>query len=280
MDNLKTQIFKNCKRVGLVFDSKGYVKHPQLNLISDFDNWIEIKNELEEGLGGELKPDKNGLIKFNAVHSSSALCVNNFALIKKDINNFSFRGYDDFIDSSFEKKLHTGISTPHLDFYLESAKTIIGFESKYTEYFNAKLPNHEGNLTKYLNRNELGYLPEGFPTLLQKYADSETKMHLDVAQLIKHSIGLIKRQKERQQFLLYKNEEMPVLVYIYWQPINSSDYKLFETLRDEIENFKMDINNFIPFISMTYNEFWEMYENNVGYKNHFKKVKERYNISL
>ena len=52
------------------FDSKGYVNSNEENLIDQFDNWDEIKNEIEGGRWGELKPNSNGVIKFNAVHSS------------------------------------------------------------------------------------------------------------------------------------------------------------------------------------------------------------------
>jgi len=277
MKNLKNNIHSHCKKIGMEFDNKGYVKHPEFNLIEKFDNWIEIKNELEDGQGGELKPDKNRIIKFCAVHSSAALCVNNFSLFKKNIEKFTFNNYSNFKDSSFEKKLPTGISTSNLDFYLESPTTIIGFESKYTEYFTAKSPNI--NLEKYKTTKVLNYLPKDFTLLLDKYINIQEKFFLDTAQLIKHSIGLINRNEMKKKFVSNKIDDKPVLVYIYWEPKNNND-KLFKKHKNEIESFKKDIDKFVTFISMTYSDLWEMYENNELYKNQFSKVRNRYDITI
>ena len=90
--------------------------------------------------------------KFNAIHSSSALAVNNFAPFKEQFDSLSFMNYSNFIEASFEKKLPTGISTPNLDFYLETKFEIIGIEAKFTEHLSKKLPNYKENLT------QLGYL--------------------------------------------------------------------------------------------------------------------------
>lgn len=222
-------------------------------------------------------------MKFNAVHSSSALCVNNFAVLKQHVLNLTFqKQYSNFIDCTFEKKLPTGISTPNLDFYLESDSTIIGFESKFTEHFSSKLPNKDGNLNKYLDRKELNYLPDTFKTVIDKYIQITDKLNLDVAQLIKHSIGLIKRNVIRDKVILDRNLNVskPVLVYIYWEPTNYLDYSNLIKHRTEIDEFCKDINEYIEFIPMTYSELWKSYENDELYRDHFKKIKKRYSFSI
>ena len=65
-----------------ITDQKGYIKsmNPKDNLYKPLDIWDEIKNEISKGQGNELKTKK---AEFCALHSSSALCVNNFANFKK-----------------------------------------------------------------------------------------------------------------------------------------------------------------------------------------------------
>lgn len=67
---------------------KGYLESGKAedNLITKFSNWEEIKNEFQKGNGRELEK------KFLAVHSSSALCVNNFAPFKENKDRISFCG--------------------------------------------------------------------------------------------------------------------------------------------------------------------------------------------
>ena len=81
--NVIDKIIKHVKTRGMKPDRKGYVKSNQENLIGKFNNWNEIHFEFDKGQGSELKPDSSGIIKFNAIHSSSALCVNNFAPFKQ-----------------------------------------------------------------------------------------------------------------------------------------------------------------------------------------------------
>lgn len=177
---LNNAIRKHFVKLGIGMNEKGYVDKNECNLIEKFSNWEAIKSELQEGQGSELKKD-NGVIKFNAVHSSSALCVNNFAPFKEKKDKFSFFGYSDFTEATFEKKLPTGISTPNLDFYLENKNTVMGFESKFTELLIKKLPNivtdsktKVGNLQKYLNRKEeLNYLADDFFDFIEEYVKTK-----------------------------------------------------------------------------------------------------------
>lgn len=268
----KENILQHCKTLGMKPDKKGYVKSNQDNLIDNFDNWLEIKKELEEGQGNELKPDKYGIVKFNAVHSSSALCVNNFAPFKQHKDNISFLNYTGFTEASFEKKLPTGISVPNLDFYLESDNVVIGFESKFIEALSDKLPNKGNNLIKYQNKKELNYLPNNFPEIIQYYIDCENHLFLDVAQLIKHSIGLIKKG--------HAAAVKPILVYLYWQPNNWKDYDVYHKHLDEIRDFREKIERHLLFIPISYIEFWKLYENDKTFGKHIDKVKVRYNISF
>lgn len=269
LSKVKKTIFENSIKMGLIPDNQGYLNSYEKNLL-DIPNWNEIELEIGSGQGSELKPDKNGRIKFHALHSSSALCVNNFTWIKHYKSKIEFLGYNDFMEASFEKKLPTGISSPNLDFYLENSETIIGIESKYLESLSLKTPN--GNLHKYINRKELSYLPPGFMTVIQYYQEQKTKFSLDAAQLIKHSIGLMNKLRETP-----KN---PVLVYIYWEPENWSDYKLYHQHKNELEGFNQKIEPYLTFKPISYLEFWKIYVNNPLIGKQINEVKLRYSTRI
>jgi len=273
-------------------DGKGYLvsDDPKGNLLESVSNWDdEIKEEVSKGGGGELTPNKNGATKFLAVHSSSALCVNNFAPFKQHYKRLKFLGCSGFDTAQFEKKLWTGISKPNLDFYLENGTTVIGIESKFTEYFGRQAPNHptntrENNLEPYLYREELNYLPEGFQTsIIKHYYKDGAPQHLDVAQLIKHTIGLL-------NYCRKEKKKKAILLYLYWEPLdwetlNSAD-NLFAEHRRNIEDFKHRIEQFVPFqfIPWSYPEFWKRCENDdsldASLKEHIRKVRERYEFKI
>lgn len=273
--NIKNKIISHSKSIGLSPDSKGYLEEEQNNLVANFDYWADIYNELYRGQGSELKPNKNGVVKFRAVHSSAALCVNTFAPFKQNKDNFTFLDYSGFTEATFEKKLPTGISTPNLDFYLENERAIIGIESKFTEVLSKKAPNHDQNLEKYQNRKELAYLQDTFKDIIQQYIDCKESLYLDVAQLIKHSIGLINKAKKPESI-----NKTPILVYLYWQPNNWHEYDKYKTHAVEIATFKESIEKIISFIPMSYFEFWELSKNDQNFASHIELVKKRYSISL
>jgi hypothetical protein len=153
--DIKQQIIGHHKNIGYKTDEKGYLDTNEGNLIEIFPNWDEIQKELNNGDGGELKKRYG----FRAVHSSSALCVNNFALIKQHKNNVKLFGISGFTEAVFEKKFPTFLGNNHrpanLDFYLENDNSRIGIESKFIEILKPKLPNEKKNLEPYINHKKL-----------------------------------------------------------------------------------------------------------------------------
>lgn len=252
-------------------DEKGYIKsmNSEDNLYKTIDNWNTIKDEIGKGQGSELKIE-NGRMKFCALHSSSALCVNNFAMFKQNPKKISFLQNSNFTEAVFEKKLSTGISTPNLDFYLENSETIIGIESKFTEYLTSKMEHTKENLCKYFMREELNFLPRLFDSIILNYINSPDKMFLNVAQLLKHSIGLIKN----------KGNKEAILVYIYWEPKswnqNGEYQKIYEQHKYEIEDFTKRISKFITFRHLSYSELWEDFKE---YKD-IEIIKAKYDLNI
>lgn len=261
----------------------GYVQSNEENLIDAFPNWSEIKSELSNGSGSELNS------KFNAVYSSSALCVNNFALFKLYKDNISILGFSNFIEATFEKKLPTSLGgiPPNLDFYLETHHEIIGVESKFLETLKSKSPNEDNNLAPYLkNNSKLSYLPEGFIKLIEHYNandkenQGDKKHQLDISQLLKHSIGIIYRSKTKYKSFLNSLFTKPALIYIYWQPQNWFDIDIYCKHENEIIQFSDAIKEFIAFIPISYLEFWKIYENDRRFSEHIGKMQERYLITI
>lgn len=277
--SIKDEIIKKIqKRSNLTLDDKGYVKTAEENLIMNFPNWSTIKEELMSGGGSELKPPK---FKFHAAHSSSSLCVNNFALIKEHVGEIDLFGLGKFFTCEFEKGLTTVLGEAYLDVYFTNAATICGVESKYSEIFTQKLPNQKqddvGNLTKYKNGFER-LVKRGIPQSFEKdildfYIDCNDKLYFDAAQLIKHTLALTLEG--------IKTGKKPVLVYIYWEPKNDLDAETKDALdyhKKEVADFAKRIAKYIDFKSLTYNELWGECEKYEFLKDSVAKNRARYEM--
>ena len=258
------------KSIGYDIDSAGYVKTPENNLADSFPNWDLIKSELENGDGSELKI-KDGRIKFCAVHSSSALCVNNFAMVKHHKDNISLFESSAFDVAQFEKKLSTGISTPNLDFYLRNDTSVIGIESKFTEILEAKIDHTNKNLDKYLVAKLK--LPSGFNDIIEYYINCKERLYLDAAQLLKHMIGMFNEAAE-----VKAGAELS-LIYLYWVPSNWKEKEIepYQKHEEELKKFIEQISGFsVKFEAYTYIDFWKILEKNEALKTYVDKLKKRY----
>lgn len=115
--------------------SKVYISGIEYNLlpgirISDF------QDDLQRGSGNEL------LCKFLAVHTSSALVVNTFAMWKKEPQTLKLCGDNGFDCIYFEKKFPfwPNCTPPNLDRFAENQTTLIRVESKFLEHLSKKQP--------------------------------------------------------------------------------------------------------------------------------------------
>jgi hypothetical protein len=266
---IEQQIIHHHRSIGYDIDSKGYVTNPKANLIANFPNWEEIEKEIKDGKGGELSKTDDGAPKFHAVHSSCALCVNNFAMVKYHKDNISLFGSSTFDVAQFEKKLSTGISTPNLDFYLRNDTSVIGIESKFTEILEAKIDHTNKNLEKYLAAKLK--LPAGFNDIIEYYINCKEKLHLDAAQLLKHMMGMFNEAAG------VKAGAKLCLVYLYWVPGNWKEVEIYQKHEEELKKFKEQISGFtVKFEAYSYLDFWEILGKNEALKEYVDKVKDRY----
>ena len=275
--NIKKQVIDQIddhhKSIGYGVDSKGYLKTPEENLIADFPNWEEIEREIKDGGGGELSKTDDGEPKFHAVHSSCALCVNNFAMVKYHKENISLFGSSAFKVAQFERKLKTGISTPNLDFYLRNDTSVIGIESKFTEILKAEIDHTNENLDKYLV--DKLKLPAGFNDIIEYYINCKEKLHLDAAQLLKHMMGMFNETAE------VKAGAKLCLVYLYWIPANlkkdDPEFEIYQKHEEELKKFKEQISGFsVKFEAYSYTDFWKTLEKNEELKTYVDKLRKRY----
>lgn len=245
----------------------GYVLNNEDNLIDGVDLDL-FYDDLMQGSGKEL------ISKFNALFSSSALAVNNFAIVKKFKDDFSFLGYTGFVNAQFERQFKTGLSgtPPNLDFVLENEKVVIAFESKYLEPLDTTVAEFSDSYIK----SKLTYLEDFWFDLIERYKGH--KLYLDVAQLIKHSIGL----KNYKKSLSPSNTKKVILVYIFWTPNNPAKFVQYEQHSKELDVFSKVLKNQtdIEFVSMTYNQFWDLYKELPIFKTHFERMEARYGMEI
>jgi len=253
-------IINRCKKPNI----NGYFLNNSENLLGDIDLDL-FQQDLMQGSGNELKS------KFNAVYSSSALGVNNFAIVKLHLDKFEFLGESNFNKAQFERQFRTGLggTPPNLDFTIENNETIIAFESKFLEPLDRK----DAKFTESYKKEKLDYLDDLWFSLIDKYQNVSS--YLDVAQLIKHSIGLINHKN------LFPQIKKVILVYIYWTPDNFADFSEYKQHEKELFDFKKEIEKSkdLDFVSLTYNQFWDIYDNSV-FQEHFDKMRNRYKIEI
>jgi hypothetical protein len=246
-----------------IINDNGYVLNLTDNLIDGLTTEM-FYDDLMQSSGNELES------KFKALYSSSALGVNNFAIIKKQLVEFEFLGCSGFKRANFERQFETGLTgtPPNLDFAIENNEVLIGFESKYLESLDKK----KVEFSDSYDHRRLPYLDNFWFSLINYYKNKV--LNLDVAQLIKHSVGLLNYK--------HQTSKNVVLVYIYWTPINQNKFNEYKNHRRELIEFSdlMKNQKEIEFHSLTYSEFWDLYNQLPLFHNHFNKLRVRYNITI
>ena len=258
--NLKKKIYEKIIANSKIPNINGYVNTYNDNLLNNIEEKYFI-NDLKNGSGNEL--DK----KFKALWSSSTLVVNNFVPFVKNIRKIIF--YNSvFENAGFEKKLPTGLggTPPNIDFFMEKSDLLIGIESKYLEITDETKSEF---VDKYFSIN---YLNNDFKKLMGKY--NKKIGYLDTAQLLKHSIGLIKYKIETGKKIM--------LYYIYWTPTNWCDFYEYEKHENELKIFSEEINatKQIEFKSLRYFDIWEEFEKQTILEKSIKNIRNRYEIKV
>jgi len=240
-------------------DKKGYVSWPHENLIPGIE-FQEFEGDLRRGSGDELR------IKFCAVHSSAALAVNSFTYFKKNPQHLHVLGRSGFSMPMFERQCPTGLggTPPNLDVWLESATEVVAIESKLLEYFTPKEAKYaESYKREVMNSEDCWWnVLEG-----SKIAG---KRNLDVAQLVKHYLGL-------WRFMSESHIKKVTLLYLFWEPRNADSVDACRKHRGEIETFAQHVSRSqIQFAWMTYSQLWDEWSQFRELQTHVVNLRARY----
>lgn len=279
---------------------KGYYPFVEQGLIVEMSS--AQKHAYNSGEGGELKwkvvphYSKAGkgkqyvqLVppKMCSKTSSSALVVNSFAEAAKlnscdcDYwNQLLFKGEPFFHgkikEACFEKKLKIdGIQgyAPNVDFYLRTSDRVVAIESKYTETTKYKKATIQDQYLQLIESHKWNV-----PALdaIREVIKNRNEYHyLDVAQLIKHMLGLVS---------LLDNGRLKInqckLIYLY-HPIADKNKDHQSEVKSFLEAF--DTANAKSWIkAMTYKELFSNLKEIPGTQSqiHYEKLRKRYHEEI
>jgi hypothetical protein len=228
-------------RPGIQLNSIGYLSDFREALVEGVSP-SSFVDDLRAGAGQELQS------KFLAPHSSSALAVNSFGWFAGKERQVALGDHKHLSLVGFERKFPTGLASaqpPNLDVVLDGEGTLVAVESKCLEYLSPKVPKFS---TRY--RDDISDERRDGPWYKEmvRILDEVEHgyRHLDVAQLIKHALGLSYRQSRNV-----------VLVYLWWEPSNADEFPIFCAHREEISRLSHRVEGGdISFHAMPYNELW------------------------
>ncbi len=251
------------KKSGLAHDRWGYVTNPQSNLVAGVTSDM-IEGDYAKGSGQEWR------FKIRAIHSSSALVANSFGRWKSDPTRLTFAGSTGFAAPRLEVKCPTGLrgTPPNLDVLLDSEDTVIGIESKFLEPLAPTAPKFSARYTK----DRLPLCEDVWWSLLEDVRQWPAS-HLDVAQLVKHYLGLRKQFQDRR---------IVVLAFLYWKPLNAVEFDEYAHLAADLKKFSNSLQGTesVRFIYLDYLQLWDEWEKDKGLAEHAGILKNRYCVEI
>ena len=253
---------------------QGYTKLPEENLIPGVEK-NDFWTDLGAGAGNELVDGKRDPAKFCAAFSSSALAVNAFGPFRHRPNHLELLGHSGFADSQFEKPLPTGLrgTDPHLDFFAVDAAAIVCVESKFLEILWPKEAKFADSYAVVIES-----LAESGWTGVYKELKRDPRLfkYLDAAQLVKHYLGM--------RNTLGRIPAEQALLYVYWEPDNSSDLVEYRRHGEEVAYFTQAVaNSQIRFVAKTYRQLWDEWRDSSawgGMMAHLFNLEQRYSFSI
>jgi hypothetical protein len=245
-------------------DPKGYINDSKKNLLQL--EWMElIKEDYRGGGGKELE------WKFRAIHSSAVLVANNFARFKQESHRLTILDRSGFNIPVFEKQLPTGLRgiPPNLDVFLENRDCCIAIESKLLEALSLKKPHFSPSYRK----DRLPYCEPQWWKFIES-APNALEGYLDTAQLVKHYLGLLRHVQK-------KIDRKPILLYLFWKPVNASEIEEYQKHEGEIKDFKNRVvGSCVEFVPMSYPELWEAWRKEPSLVEHARHLMERYSVEI
>lgn len=237
-------------QAGNSVDARGYLATVAENLYQPLSPGAERAFSI--GSGSELIDTKLRPAKMKALHSSAALAVNFFdywadrspdsllGALKLDLKSVSIE---------FEAQFPTGLggNPPNLDVAFRcDGGVVVGLESKFSEWLTPKPPNKELFKPKYFSESGGLWSRKGLSACQalasQVQAGKASFRYLDVAQLLKHALGLA-TQHEGKFGLNY--------IFYDWPGPESLAH------RAEVERFQALVGNDFRFLWNSYQEVYK-----------------------
>jgi len=278
------QAFWSCKGVPPPSTADGryvdYAESVEANLIEGVP-FAQCREDYKLGKGSELTGRKGQPPKMAAMFSSSALVVNTFGPWRNDPLTLALKAHPTFKSLKFEASCPNGLkqfsplaTNPHLDVLLQSHDNVLGIESKCLEYLSPKEAAFSSTYEKISDERNQSLWFQYIAVLRE---DSHLYRHLDVAQLIKHALGLSYTYAGKQQ-------GAPEILYMFWEPTNWKNFDEFKRHRDEIEQFATAVGgDSLRFDAMSYPELWEDWQRRTSpdwLPRHVKNLLERYAVEI
>ena len=217
----------------------GYTATLKANLLYP----MSPKTQADFAAGARRELDRS----MRAPHSSSALAANTFERWRAHPQHLELAGVRSFQMIAFEKKYPTGLrgTPPHLDLVAEATEAVVAVESKCLEYLKPKTPyfapSYQTLADEYGTRSWFCYVAEG----------EMSSLHLNVAQLVKHWLGLCRAHPDRRVTLLY----------VYWEPENWQQVPECRRHRCEIRDFADRVaGDAVRFAALSYPDLWAHWE--------------------
>ena len=244
----------------------GYAITTEANLLHPL--LPETQADFAAGAGREL----DGSMR--APHSSAALAVNVFEPWRARPEHLELAGIRSFETIEFEKQLPTGLGgiPPHLDLVAEAGDAVVAVESKCLEYLTPKIPRFRSSYRTldnlYGRRSWFRYVAE----------EATSAQNLDVAQLVKHWLGLCRAYPDR------RSDRRVTLLYLYWEPENWQHVPECCRHRREIQDFADRVaGDPVRFSALSYPELWTRWQQRSAapwVTEHVARLRQRYAVAI
>lgn len=238
-------------------DARGYLGSIAENLFQPLS--AGAQNAFSTGSGSELLDTKLRPAKMKALHSSAALAVNVF-------DYWADRNPDSLLRAlglqanpvtiEFEAQFPTGLggNPPNLDVaFRYDSGVVVGLESKFSEWLTPKPPKKALFKPKYFPESGGLWSARGLGSCqalaAELHAGTEHFRYLDVAQLLKHALGLATRH-EGKFGLNY--------IFYEWPGPESVAH------RAEVERFQALVGNDLLFRWNSYQEIYKRLSQTAG----------------
>lgn len=240
------------------YDSAGYTAKWENNLGPGLP-LTTIVGDMAAGAGRELD------VKLRAAHSSAALAINTFGPYREDPGQLHICHSTGSRSVRFEGTCPTGLggTPPHLDLLAEG-DSIVAVEAKCTEWMKCRLADFAPSYDQLQTAH--GSSP-WFAQIESLRARPDLYEFLDVAQLIKHALGL------EACF----GGKVVQLLYLYWEPSNTSEWPECQRHRTETETLTAAVRGAgVELVAMSYGELLNEWERQPEPPRHLPYLRLRY----